>query len=288
MRPVGIYYAFWTREWDVDFVPFVARVKRLGFDQLEVNAGTLARMESSERSRLREEAAMHGIALSYGIGLPPERDVSSLDESVRRAGIEFMKEIISAVGEMGGGMVGGTVHSYWPATPPADLDTKRRILDRSAQSMAELLPVAEQADVVLNVEVINRFEQFLLNTAEEAIEYASRFTSRNLGILLDTFHMNIEEDDLGDAIRTVGKRLRAFHIGEPNRKPPGRGRMPWTEIRAALDEVGFDGPLVMEPFVMPGGTVGRNIGVWRELIPDVDLDEEARRACEFVRGTLAR
>ena len=286
MRPIGIFYAYWEREWDVDFVPFVARVKHLGFDQLEVNAGTLATMSADQRRRLRDEAAEQAILLSYGVGLTPDHDVSSLDEQVRRNGVQFMREIIGAIGEMGGGMVGGTIHSYWPATPPADIDTKLRILDRSAASVGELLPQAEDEGVVLNVEVINRFEQFLLNTAAEAASFVSRFDSPNLGILLDTFHMNIEEDSIGDAIRSAVGKLRSLHIGEPNRKPPGLGRMPWDEIRVALDDISYEGPLVMEPFVVPGGTIGRNIGVWRELMPDADLDEEARKACAFTRRTL--
>ncbi|HKJ85332.1 MAG TPA: sugar phosphate isomerase/epimerase family protein [Spirochaetia bacterium] len=287
MRNVGIFYAFWTQEWDVDFIPFVSRVKELGFDQLEVNAGTIAGLSSDERRRLRDTAAEAGIQLSYGIGLPPGKDVSSLDEHVRRDGLAFMKQIIGAVGELGGGLIGGTVHSYWPATLSPELDSKMPIWKQSTRSMRELLPVAEDHGVTLNVEVINRFEQFLLNTAAEAVEYTSQFDSPNLGILLDTFHMNIEEDGFGEAIVTAGPRLRALHVGETNRKPPGLGRMPWGEIRTALDTIGFDGPLVMEPFVVPGGTIGRNVGVWRELMPGADLDEEARRSCAFVRKALA-
>jgi D-psicose/D-tagatose/L-ribulose 3-epimerase len=64
------------------------------------------------------------------------------------------------------------------------------------------------------------------------------------------------------------------------------GRMPWPEIKQALDDIAFDGPLVMEPFVMPGGTIGRNVGVWRELVPNADLDKMAADAVAFVRKNL--
>jgi len=159
MRNVGIFYAFWTQEWDVDFIPFVSRVKELGFDQLEVNAGTVAGLSADERRRLRDEAEQAGIRLSYGIGLPPGKDVSSLDENVRREGLTFMRSIIETIGELGGGMVGGTIHSYWPATLAPELDSKMPIWKQSTRSMRELLPIAEDHGVTLNVEVINRFEQ---------------------------------------------------------------------------------------------------------------------------------
>jgi D-psicose/D-tagatose/L-ribulose 3-epimerase len=141
--------------------------------------------------------------------------------------------------------------------------------------------------VVLLVEVINRFEQFLINTAAEAVAYVDEVGSPACRILLDTFHMNIEEDSIGGAIRLAGPRLAQLHLGETNRKPPGMGRMPWPEIKGALDGIGFQGSLVMEPFVVPGGQVGRDIGVWREVVERPDLDALARASAAFVRAHLA-
>ncbi len=286
MRNIGIYYAYWTSEWSADFVPFVKKVKDLGFTQLEVHGGAVAEMTDDGRKRLKDEAGAHDIVLSYGIGLTPDRNVSSLDETVRTNGVRFMTRMIKAVGTMGGGMIGGTVHSYWPAAPPANMDEKARVRRQSLKSMRELVKVAADNDVILNVEVINRFEQFLLNTCEEAAGYVREVDSPNCRILLDTFHLNIEEDSIGDAIRLAGKELAALHLGETNRKPPGLGRMPWAEIKEALDDIAFDGPLVMEPFVLPGGQVGHDIAVWRDLMPGADLDAEAARSAEFVRRTL--
>jgi D-psicose/D-tagatose/L-ribulose 3-epimerase len=286
MRKVGIYYAFWTHDWDADFVPFVAKVRALGFDQLEVNAGTIARMTPAARDELAALASGEGVALSYGIGLTADHDVSSLDESVRAEGLKFMRRIIDAVGDMGGGVVSGTVHSSWPATLPKGHDDKRPFRDQSIRSVRELAPAAEDRGVTLCVEVINRFEQFLINTCAEAVAYVNEVESPACRILLDTFHLNIEEDSIGGAIRQAGKLLKEIHLGESNRKPPGLGRMPWTEIKAALDAIAFDGSMVMEPFIMPGGEVGRDIGVWRPVIPDPDLDALARASASFVRATL--
>jgi D-psicose/D-tagatose/L-ribulose 3-epimerase len=286
MRRIGIFYAYWTREWDVDFMPFIEKVGKLGFEQLELNGGTVAIMTRDQRSRIRDAAAERGLTLSYGIGLTKDHDPSSLDESVRRDGVAFMRKMIAGVAEMGGGMIGGTVHSYWPAIPPRDLEEKAAVRAQSLKSMRELGPVAAESGVVLNVEVINRFEQFLLNTCAEALSFVEEADQPALGILLDTFHMNIEEDSIGDAIRKAGKYLNALHIGETNRKLPGMGRMPWTEIREALDDIAYDGPLVMEPFIVPGGQIGRDIALWRELVPSPDMDALAARSVEFVKKAL--
>jgi D-psicose/D-tagatose/L-ribulose 3-epimerase len=285
-RPVGIFYAYWVQEWDVDFLPFIDKVKTLGFDQLELHAAILEGKESSYRLKIKEQADKAGVALSYGMGLDKEHDLSSLEEPVRQRGVAYMKRIIQAVGEMGGGMIGGTVHSYWPAVFPEGVQSKEPMLQQSLKSMAELAPFALEHGVTLNIEVINRFEQFLVNTCDEALAYVEAINSPACNILMDTFHMNIEEDSIGGAIRKAGKRLAALHLGEPNRKPPGMGRMPWGEIKAALDAIGFSGPLVMEPFLTQGGAIGRAIGVWREIEKNPDLDALAGKAAAFVKANL--
>ena len=286
MRKVGIYYAFWTHQWDVDFTPFIKKVKSLGFDQLELNAGTVVGLSVQKRTELKQMADDEDLILSYGIGLKKEYDVSSIDENVRKKGVQFMKGVIDAVANMGGGMIGGTVHGYWPASMPEGLDSKQPIWDNSVKSLRELAPYAHDRGVLLNVEVLNRFEQFIINDSIEALEYVKQVDHPGCRILLDTFHMNIEEDSFGDAIRRIGPYLAAFHLGETNRKMPGTGRMPWAEIKEALDQINFNGPLVMEPFVMQGGQVGRDIAVWRDVVKDPDLDAMAQASATWVKANL--
>jgi D-psicose/D-tagatose/L-ribulose 3-epimerase len=283
-RPVGIFYAYWTREWDVDFLPFADKVKRLGFDGLELHAAVLANRDRAYRLAVKKAAEDAGVILTYGMGLAKEYDLSSTLEETRQRGVAYMKKIIQAVGETGGGPVSGTVHSYWPAVFPEGAESKAPMREQSIRSMRELAPFALERGVTLNVEVINRFEQFLINTCAEARAYVDEVDSPACNILLDTFHMNIEEDSLGDAIRLAGSRLAELHLGEPNRKPPSdRGRMPWGEIRDALHAVHFAGPLVMEPFITPGGPVGRAIGVWREVAREAEADDMARESAAFVK-----
>ena len=152
--------------------------------------------------------------------------------------------------------------------------------------MKEAVKAAEDNGVTFSMEVVNRFEQKIMNTAAEAVAYVERVGSPNAKVMLDTFHMNIEEDFAADAILTAGDKLGHFHIGENNRMPPGYGHIPWTEIAAALRKIGYTGDVVMEPFVLPGGPVGRDIKIYRDLSVGLDLDEEARKALLFMRGVL--
>jgi len=286
MNKIGIYYAYWTHEWDADFHPFIDKVAALGFDLLEVNGGTIGRMTSEERQRLKAHADATRVALSYCIGLPQEYDIASEERPVRERGIAYLRQMAEAIGEMGGGMLSGIIYGCWPATLPAGATDRRPYLERSIASMQEAIKAAEDNGVIFNMEVVNRFEQFMLNTSAEGIAYVEAVGSPNAKILLDTFHMNIEEDFVGDAIVQAGDRLGHFHVGENNRQPPGFGHIPWTEIGAALRKIAYQGHVVMEPFLMPGGQVGRDIKIFRDLSANLDMDEEARKAALFMRGLL--
>ena len=286
MSKIGIYYAYWTHEWDADFHPFVDKVADLGFDVLEVNAGTVANISSEERGSLRAHADDKGIGLSFCIGLPKKYDIASEDRAVRETGIAFLKKMARAIGEMGGGNLAGIIYSYWPGTLPEGETDKRPYFERSVVSMKEAIKAAEDNDVFFCVEVVNRFEQYLLNTCDEAIDYVDAVGSPNARILLDTFHMNIEENFIGEAIEKASDKLGHFHIGENNRLPPGYGHIPWTEVGNALRRINYQKFVVMEPFVMPGGEVGRDIKVFRDLSVGLELDEEARKALLFMRGVL--
>ena len=287
MNKVGIYYAFWTHEWDVDFNPFVDKVANIGFDILEVNAGTIANMSSAERKALKAHADDRKLELTYCIGLPAAFDIASEDASVRRKGIDFLKAQAKGIGELGGGKMSGILYSSWPCLMPSGVTDKRPFLERSLTSMREAIKAAEDNNVIFNMEVVNRFEQFLLNTAEEAVEYVKAVNSPNAKILLDTYHMNIEEDHIGTAIETAGSYLGHVHLGENNRRPPGYGHIAWDELAGALKKINYTGALVMEPFLMPGGQVGNDIRVWRDMSVNVDLDLEAKKALQFMRNKLA-
>ena len=149
----------------------------------------------------------------------------------------------------------------------------------------------EKEGVTVCCEAVNRFESPLINTAAEAIEYADMVNSKNIGIHLDTYHMNIEENNIGDAIRLVGKRLRHFHTGENNRNVPGRGHLDWDEIFKALKEINYENDIVSEPFLMMGNEVGYDIRVWRPILENPTeerLDNEAKFLLDFTKNMMRK
>jgi len=287
MNTVGIHYGYWTQHWDSDPLQFVKRAQKCGFDILEVNAPKVTRMSDSERDALKGAAADAGLGLTYSIGMTSDMDLTSEDAATRKKGVAFLKDVVRAMKQIGGTVMAGINYSSWPRKLLPGED-KKLLTDRSIEGVREAIKTAEDCDVIFCVEVVNRFEQFMMNTAAEGIAFAQEVGSPNCKILLDTFHMNIEEESIGGSIEEAGTWLGHFHLGETNRRPPGRGRMPWSEIFGALKKINYQGALVMEPFLLPGGEVGRDICVYRDLLGNGDLDEEATLSVQFVRAEQSK
>jgi D-psicose/D-tagatose/L-ribulose 3-epimerase len=287
MNPIGMHFGYWTQYWDSEPLLFVERAQKCGFDILEVNAPKITRMSAAERDKLKEASADAGIGLTYSIGLTADMDMLSEDAATRKKGITFLQNVLLAMKQMGGTIMAGINYSCWPRRPLPGED-KRVLTDRAVEGVREAIKLAEDCGVLFCIEIVNRFEHFLINTAAEGIAFAERVGSPNCKLHLDTFHLNIEEDSIGGAIVEAGSWLGHFHLGEPNRRPPGRGRMPWPEIFGALRQINYQGALVMEPFLIPGGDVGRDIAVYRYLPGSDNLDGEAIRSVQFVRSELKK
>ena len=246
-------------------------------------------MSASARRDLARAAKDAGIELTYCIGLPAQYDLASPDASVRANGLEYVRKLLRMIGEMDGKILGGILYSCWPATqfPQGD---KRPWWDRSVASVREIARTAADEGVTYCLEVVNRFEQFLLNTAAEGVQFAKEVDSDSVKLLLDAFHMNIEEDFIGDAVRSAKGYIGHIHIGEANRKAPGRGHMQWDDLMDGLRDADYTGRIVMEPFIKMGGQVGQDIRMWHDLSDGGDeayLDGEAAFALNFIRGKLA-
>ncbi|MGI6237454.1 MAG: sugar phosphate isomerase/epimerase family protein [Candidatus Excrementavichristensenella sp.] len=282
---IGTYFAYWAKEWQVDYFPYLDKAADAGFDVLEISSG-IWDLSEKKLKELRIRAEDKGLILTVCLGIPKHLNVSSDCESVRRAGVDYINQLIKKMDMANIRKIGGILYAYWPCdyTQPVNKEKAREISIASVREMADF---ANDYGIEMEMETVNRFEQFMINDAAEAVSYVKDVGRDNVKVMLDSFHMNIEEDSMSSAIRTAGKYLGHFHIGENNRKVPGKGRMPWQEMADALKEINYQGYVVMEPFVRMGGGVGSDIKVWRDLsgnASDAQLDADIRESCAFCKS----
>lgn len=281
----GIYFAYWEQEWGVDQKQYISKVKELGFDILEISCAMLKNISKEELLEMKQMAADAGVMLTAGYGPNASENLGSSDPEVVRNAVAFYTDILKKLEILNIHTLGGGVYSYWPVDYSKPID-KAGDWARSVENVRKVGKIAGECGVDYCLEVLNRFEGYLLNTCAECRKFVEEVDVDAVKIMLDTFHMNIEEDSMIEAILLAGDKLGHFHVGENNRRLPGKGGFPWYEIGAALRGIGYDKNVVMEPFVKSGGGVGSDIKVWRDLskgatIKELDLD--AAQSVEYLR-----
>ena len=284
----GIVYAYWSKDWEGDYADTIKRAKNCGFDVLEIFTPLLLTLNGKKLESLKSIAEENGIELAYLVGLGKQYDLSSDDAGVRRDGIAYVKKILDVIRVLGGRCFSGINYCAW-SNFDGEIDKPKRRAN-AIGSIKELAKTAEEYGISYNLEITNRFEQFLLNTSKEAVEFVNEVNSPNVNILLDAFHMNIEEDSMEEAIRSAGAKLGHFHVGTNNRKPPQPGLMNWEQIARGLKSIGYNKIVTLEPLVRTGGTVATDSKVWRDMTDGADgrkMDDDAKNGLMFMKGLLS-
>ncbi len=268
-----------TTESLAQVVPLVAE---MGFDLVEV---PIEAPGSIDYARTADVIRDHKLDVSVVAAIGPDRDLIHPEKEVRDNGVDYVRHCIEAAHALGGTNVVGPLYSavgrVWQATP----EERERDMELLVVQLRSLAEYAADHGVVLCVEPLNRFETSFINLASQLVEVLDRVDHPACQAMLDTFHMNIEEKSLGDAIRTVGPRLHHFHSCENDRGAPGTGHVPWSDVAAALRDINYDGPVVIESFSAQVESIARAAAVWRSLAPSQDA--LAGDGLAFVKQLLA-
>ncbi len=257
-------------------------VKAMGFDWIEVPLETLDDLDFAEGAAIIRD---HGLGVSTCAAMAPDRDLIHPDPDIRQKGFAYIQGCIQATRTLGATNLVGPIYSavgrVWQQTP----QERAADADMLVNNLGALAKFAGDHGVVLGIEPLNRFETSFINLASQAIEVIDRVDHPSCQIMLDTFHMNIEEKSLGAAIRATGSRLCHFHACENDRGAPGSGNVTWTEVASALHEIGYDGPVVIESFTDKVKSIARAAAIWRAFEPSQDA--LAQNGVHFLKKLLA-
>lgn len=275
MSRIGIHSFVWSASSaQADLERTLANTKEAGFDLIEFSYLDPADVDIG---RLAKSIADLGLGVAISIGLPADGDISSPDKAVAARGVEILNRTVALTRDLGGQKVGGilsTSHGLQTEAPTRDQ------WNRSAGTLAQVAETAKAAGVTLNLEIVNRFESNLLNTAAQGLAFIEDTGSDNIFLHLDTFHMNIEEADVGLAIRHAAKKIGYVHIGESHRGFLGTGSIDFAAIFDALTAIGYSDDLSFESFSseIVDENLSRKTAIWRNLWTDnMELARHARR-----------
>jgi D-psicose/D-tagatose/L-ribulose 3-epimerase len=275
---IGCHGLVWTGTYDPEGIRHAVRKTRdAGFDLIEFPLMDPFTFDVRAARSALDEA---GLAATGSLGLDESTDVSSEDESAVRAGEELLNRAVDVLAELGSKHLCGIIYSamrkYMEPATPRGIANSQAVIGRVAER-------ARQAGITVSVEVTNRYESNVLNTARQAREFVKGTASGNVGVHLDTYHMNIEETDMFNPVLDTADLLSYVHIGESHRGYLGTGSVDFDSFFKALQRTGYDGPVVFESFsssvVSPD--LSRMLGIWRNLWSD--SDELGAHANAFIR-----
>lgn len=250
-----------------DLKSTLPQMAEAGFDMVELPIESIDSFDYAEAAAVIKD---HGLGVSTCAAMGPDRDLIHPDKSIQESGKAYVRHSIEAAQTLGASNLVGPIYSAvgrtWQMTP----EERARDTDLLVAQLSELSTYAGDHGVTLCIEPLNRFETSFINLATQAIEVVDRVNHPSCKILLDTFHMNIEEPSLGEAIRAAGPRLGHFHACENDRGAPGSGHVPWSDVATALRDVSYNGPVVIESFTAKVKSIARAAAIWRALAPTQD------------------
>ena len=264
----GVNTWVWTSPLTTEKLEELApHVAEIGFDWIEVPLEGLDDLDYEKGAAIIKD---NGLGVSACGAIGPDRDLIHPEVDNRENGMSYVRGCVEACETLGATNLVGPFYSAvgrtWQQTP----EERIKDLDLLVNNLGELAEYAGKHGVTICVEPLNRFETSFLNLAEQVIEVVDRVDHPACQIMLDTFHMNIEEKSLGDAIRAVGPRLKHLHSCENDRGAPGSGNVTWGEVAQALKDINYDGPVVIESFTPEVKSISRAAAIWRELAPSSD------------------
>jgi D-psicose/D-tagatose/L-ribulose 3-epimerase len=280
-NPVGVHALVWVGGWsEPEARTAIAATRRAGYDLIEIPLLDPWAVDVKMTRRLLEE---HQLGMAASLGLSPATDVSSEDPAVVAAGERLLRQAADVVRDLGGSWLCGVLYCNLgkyagPATErgrASSIAAIQRLADHTAAS-----------GINLGIEVVNRYESNLVNTARQALGFVAEVDRPNVYVHLDTYHMNIEEPDMAAPVLACGDRLGYVHVGESHRGYLGSGTVDHGSFFRALGRIGYTGPITFESFssAVVSPALSNTLAIWRNLWSDgADLAGHARA---FIDGQL--
>ncbi|RYB04100.1 sugar phosphate isomerase/epimerase family protein [Lichenibacterium ramalinae] len=281
MNKLGVHAFVWEKGWSrEEAARAIGKTAELGFDLIEISIMDPAAVDTAHT---RAELDKAGIGATFSFGLDAAADISSTDPDKIRAGEATLGRAVAMARDIGATHVAGILFSAFQkyAVPTTSDGVKNAVgvLQRVAETAA-------RSGITLGLEVVNRYETNVLNTASQGVEMCRRIGAPNVKVHLDVYHMNIEESDIQQAILETGPHLGYFHTGDSHRGYMGSGSIDLAGVFRALVKSGYAGPITFESFSsrVVGQPLEGILGIWRNLWEDgQDL---ASHALMYTRAQL--
>ena len=281
MNKLGVHALVWVGGWShAECTKAIEQTAKLGFDLIEIPA---LDPKSIDVDFTRKTLEQNKLGVTMSLGLDAAADISSEDPDKVKAGEARLADALRVARDIGATHVCGILYSAFQKyfVPPTE-----KGIENSIGAIRRLCDAAAKSNITIGMEVVNRYESNVLNTAAQAVAFCKRVGAPNVKVHLDTYHMNIEEADNEAAILQTGDHLGYFHVGESNRGYMGAGSIDFDKIFRGIAKIGYTGPITFESFssAVVNPQLSGILAIWRNLW--VDGQDLAGHAKAYIENQL--
>jgi D-psicose/D-tagatose/L-ribulose 3-epimerase len=275
----GGHALVWAGDWsEASARKAAVSAKKAGYDYIEM---LMIEPEKIDVVMTKEVLAEHGLSATASLGLSPETDVTSTNPSIVKKGDELLRKVVDKLHAIGSTELCGVIYCSLGKYPgPASAENRAN----SISAVTRLADYAADKGININLEVVNRYETNIMNTGQEGLKFLEAVNRPNAYLHLDTYHMNIEEDGMSQAVLDAGDALGYVHIGESHRGYLGSGNVDFDTFFSALKKINYSGPITFESFssVVVDPALSNALCIWRNLWED--SDDLASHALKYMKA----
>ena len=275
----GGHALVWAGDWsEASARKAAASAKKAGYDYIEM---LMIEPDKIDVAMTKAVLSEYGLFATASLGLSPETDVTSTNPSIVKKGDELLRKVVDKLHAIGSTELCGVIYCGLGKYPgPASAENRAN----SIAAVARLADYAADKGININLEVVNRYETNIMNTGKEGLKFLEAVNRPNAYLHLDTYHMNIEEDGMSQAVLDAGDALGYVHIGESHRGYLGSGNVDFDTFFTALKKINYSGPITFESFssVVVDPALSNALCIWRNLWED--SDDLAAHALKYMKA----
>jgi D-psicose/D-tagatose/L-ribulose 3-epimerase len=264
---LGVSTWLWTSPFQAETISLFPKIKQMGYDAVEIPIEDPTLIDGKVVKQALDDNGLHPIVCgAFG----PSRDLTHEDPSYHQTSLDYIQQCLDFSVQVGAAFVAGPMYSSVGKARLVSPEQKKIEWDRAVSNLYKVCLMAEKSGQLIALEALNRFETDLINTTEELMRLIGDINHPAARVLLDGFHMNIEEPDIEKAILQAGDKLLHVQVSENYRGTPGTGQTRWQDYKRGLEKVNYQGTITIESFTPEIKELAGAVCIWKPLASSQD------------------
>ena len=277
----GVSTWLWQSPFTTESVSLFPKIKGLGYDSVEIPVEDPSLIDGKV---VKEELLKNGLSSTVCGVFGPSKDLTSDDVQLHKNCFDYVEKCFELCATLEVNFLAGPMYSAVGKARMVSSEQRKAEWELAVKNLRKVCDIAKGFGQSIALEPLNRFESDLVNTAEDVVRLTNDINESNAKVLLDGFHMTIEEKNIREAIRTVGEKLIHVQVSENHRGIPGTGLTPWDDFQQGLRDINYEGGIVIESFTPEIKELAGAVCIWKNLADS--QDEFASEGIKFLKETF--